>query len=308
MTESLVPDLHGKLAVVTGATDGIGLGLATRLAAAGATVIVPARNAGKAKAAAARIGGDVLTRTVDLSSLASVAAFAETLRRDGRPIDLLINNAGVMTPPTRHVSADGFELQFATNHLGHVALVAGLLPLLVAGRARVTTQTSFAARTGRIDWDDLQSERRYSPMKAYEQSKLAGMLFALELDRRSRTHGWGLTSNVAHPGITSTNLQSSGPNLGRSRRSPMDAIVKRLSRLGLLAQTVDGGLRPALYAATSPDAQGGGFYGPAGFAHLTGPAAAQKIYRSAADPALAARVWDESARLAGVDLATVAAR
>ena len=304
MTESRVPDLHGKLAVVTGATDGIGRGLAARLAAAGATVIIPARNAAKATAAADAMGGDVSTRTLDLSSLTSVAALAETLNREGRPIDLLINNAGVMAPATRHVSADGFELQLATNHLGHVALVAGLMPLLVAGRARVTTQSSFGAKSGRIDFDNAG----YAPMKDYAQSKLALMLFALELDRRSRAHGWGITSNVAHPGLTSTNLQASGPNLGRSRPSPLDAIFKRLSRLGLIVQTVDGGLRPALYAATSPSAEGGRFYGPRGFAHLTGPAAEQKIYKSAAEPALAARVWDESARMAGVEFAPVAAR
>lgn len=303
MTDSRVPDLHGKLAVVTGATDGIGRGLAARLAAAGATVIIPARNAAKAAAAAEAIGGDVSTRTLDLSSLTSVAGLAETLKREGRPIDILINNAGVMAPPTRHVSADGFELQYATNHLGHVALMAGLLPLLIAGRARVTTQTSFGARSSRMDLGDAG----YSPMKDYGRSKLAQMLFALELERRSQAHGWGLTSNVAHPGLTSTNLQASGPTLGSSRPSPLDAIFKRLSRLGLLVQTVDGGLRPALYAATSPSAEGGRFYGPSGFAHLTGPAAEQKIYKSAGDPALAARVWDESIRLAGVEYAPVPA-
>lgn len=304
MTENRVPDLHGKLAVVTGATDGIGRGLAARLAAAGAMVIIPARNPAKAAAVAASIGANASPRTLDLSSLTSVAALAETLNGEGRPIDLLINNAGLMAPATRHTSADGFELQLATNHIGHVALVAGLLPLLIAGRARVTTQTSFGARSGRIDFEAAG----YAPMTDYAQSKLAQMLFALELDRRSRAHGWGITSNVAHPGLVSTNLQASGPNLGRSRPAPLDAIFKRLSRLGLLVQTVDGGLRPALYAATSPDALGGRFYGPRGFTHLTGPAAEQKIYKSASDPALAARVWDESARLAGVEFAPAPAR
>ena len=301
-------DLRGRLAVVTGATDGIGRGLAARLAAAGATVVIPARDPAKAKRVTDEIGGDVSARTLDLASLASVAALAETLKREGRPIDILVNNAAVMAPHTRHETADGFELQFGVNHLGHVALVAGLLPLLAAGRARVTTQSSVVVRTARIDFDDLQSVRSYAPMTVYGQSKLAIMLFALELDRRSRAAGWGLTSNVSHPGLTSTNLQASGPNMGRARRSPLDAIFKRLSRLGLLVQTVDGGLLPALYAATSPDAQGGHFYGPKGFAHFTGPPAEQEIYRPASDLAAASRLWDESARLAGVDLAPAAAQ
>ena len=294
--------------MITGATDGVGRGLAGRFAAAGATVVIPARDPAKAKRVTDEIGGDVSARTVDLASLASVAAFAEALRRAGRPIDILVNNAGVMAPATRHETADGFELQFGVNHLAHVALVAGLLPLLVAGRARVTTQSSIAVRSARIDFDDLQSVRRYKPMTAYGQSKLAVTLFALELDRRSRAAGWGLTSNVSHPGLTSTNLQAAGPNLGRTRPGPMDPIFKRLSRLGLLVQTVDGGLLPALYAATSPDAQGGHFYGPKGFAHLTGPAAEQAIYRPARDLDVAAWVWEESARLAGVDLAPATSR
>jgi NAD(P)-dependent dehydrogenase (short-subunit alcohol dehydrogenase family) len=300
-----VPNLTGKLAVVTGASDGIGLGLAGRLAGAGAEVIMPVRNAAKGAAAAARIRGDVSVRALDLASLESVAALAATLNAEGRPIHLLVNNAGVMMPATRHTTTDSFELQFGTNHLGHVALVARILPLLQAGRARVTTQSSIAARTGKIDFDDLQSERRYSAMRAYNQSKLATMLFALELDRRSRAQGWGITSNVAHPGLTATNLQSAGPNMGRKRPSRLDPIVRWLSRRGLLVQTVDTGLLPALYAVTSPQAQGGHFYGPDGFAHLTGSATEQRVYRSARDEAVAARLWDVSNRLAGVDFAAV---
>jgi NAD(P)-dependent dehydrogenase (short-subunit alcohol dehydrogenase family) len=305
MPDVSVPDLTGKLAVVTGASDGIGLGLAGRLARAGAEVIMPVRNAAKGAAAIARVGGNVSTRTLDLASLESVAALAATLNAEGRPIHLLVNNAAVMMPATRHTTADGFELQFGTNHLGHVALVARILPLLQAGRARVTTQSSIGARSGTIDFDDLQSERRYSPTSAYNQSKLANMLFALELDRRSRAQGWGITSNVAHPGFTSTNLQASGPNLGRKRPSPMDQIFRRLSRWGLLVQTVDTGLLPSLYAVTSPEAQGGHFYGPDGFAHLTGGPTEQKVYASARDEAIAARLWDVSNRLAGVEFAAV---
>jgi NAD(P)-dependent dehydrogenase (short-subunit alcohol dehydrogenase family) len=314
MTRSIkdltVPDLSGTLAVVTGASDGIGLGLAERLARAGAEVILPVRNPAKGDAALARIraaapGDTVSTRPLDLASLASVAALGRALRSEGRPIDLLVNNAAVMAPPDRHVSADGYELQFATNHLGHVALVAHLMPLLCTGGARVTTVSSFAARGGRIAWDDLQSERSYAPMKAYGQSKLALMLFALELDRRSRAEGWGITSNVVHPGLTSTNLQASGPNLGRTRRSPMDPVFRRLSKMGFLVQTVASGLRPALYAATSPAARGGAFYGPGGLGHFTGAPVEQNIYRTARDTADARRIWQVSEQLARVEFATV---
>jgi NAD(P)-dependent dehydrogenase (short-subunit alcohol dehydrogenase family) len=296
-------NLHGKLAVITGASDGIGLGLARRLAGAGAEIIIPVRNAAKGRAAVEKIGGNVSTRTLDLASLASVAALADGLNAEGRPIDILINNAGVMTPPARHVTEDGFELQFGTNHLGHFALVARILPLLIAGRARVTTQVSSGALAGRINWADPQFERGYSPWPAYNQSKLATMLFGLELDRRSRANGWGITSNVAHPGLTWTNLQTAGPTMG-GRRSPLNAVFRRLSKIGWPVQTVEGGLRPALYAATDTAAEGGRFYGPRGPGHLTGAAAEQKIYRSARSEQDAARLWELSLRLAHVAFAT----
>jgi NAD(P)-dependent dehydrogenase (short-subunit alcohol dehydrogenase family) len=292
-------NLQGKLAVVTGASDGIGLGLARRLARAGADVIMPVRNAVKGRAALDTVGGNASLRTVDLSSLSSVAALADSLNAEGRPIDILINNAGVMTPPTRHTTTDGFELQFATNYLGHFALVARILPLLTAGQARVTTQVSYGASAGKMNWADLQFERDYSPWGAYNQSKLATMLFGLELDRRSRANGWGITSNVAHPGLTSTNLQTAGPTMG-GKRSAFDAVFRRLSRLGWPVQTVEGGLRPALYAATDPAAQGGRFYGPRGLNHLTGAATEQKIYRNAGSTQDAARLWDLSLDLAHV--------
>ena len=295
-------NLHGKLAVVTGASDGLGLGLARALARAGAEVIVPVRDAAKGRAALGRIGGTASLRTLDLASLASVAALADTLTAEGRPIHLLINNAAVMTPPARYTTEDGFELQFGINYLGHFALTARILPLLIAGRARVTTQVSSGAMAGRIRWDDLQSERDYSPWGAYNQSKLATMLFGLELDRRSRANGWGLTSNTAHPGMTRTNLQTAGPTMG-GRKSFWDPAFRRLAPLGWPVQTVEGGLRPALYAATDPAAAGGRFYGPRGLGHLTGAPTEQKIYRSARSPRDAARLWDLSAGLAGVEFA-----
>jgi NAD(P)-dependent dehydrogenase (short-subunit alcohol dehydrogenase family) len=305
-----VPGLTGKLAVVTGASDGIGLGLAERLARAGAEVVMPVRNAAKGEAAVARIGlsvpgASVSLRELDLASLASVAAFAEKLIAEGRPIDILVNNAGVMMPPTRHTTADGFELQFGTNHLGHVALVARVLPLLRSGGARVTTMSSGAASTGRINWSDLQSERSYAPIAAYRTSKLANLLFGLELHRRSTAGGWGIVSNVAHPGTTLTNLYTSGPDMGRKKPSPYKAIMTRLARWGLFVQNVDAGVLPALYAATSPQARGGGFYVPDGLGHFTGGPTEQAPYKRARDGAVAARMWEVSERLAQVTFPTV---
>jgi len=300
-----VPDLTGQFVIVTGASDGIGLGLAGRLAAAGADVVLPVRNPTKGAAALARIraatpGANVSTRELDLSSLASVATFSQRLNAEGRPIDLLINNAGVMTPPTRQVTPDGLEVQFGTNYLGPFALVAHLLPLLRAGKARVTSQTSFGAAQGAFNWDDLQWAKKYVPMRAYNQSKLALMVFGLDLDRHSKAGGWGITSNVAHPGITATNLLAAHPEMGRDGDTVAVRMIRRLSRGGVLAQTVEGGLLPALYAATSPRARGGLFYGPSGIAHLAGAPAEQKIYKSATSETDAARLWGISERLAGV--------
>ena len=188
------PDLTGKRAVVTGASSGLGLGLAARLAAAGAEVVLPVRDQANGEAALHCIraevpGADVSLRELDLASLTSVAALADTLTAESRPIHLLINNAGLMRPATRHTTADGLELQFGTNHIGHFALTGRLLPLLTAGGARVPTMTSSAARHGRLNRADLQSEQAYAPVRANNQSKLANLTFALELDRRSRAQG-----------------------------------------------------------------------------------------------------------------------
>ncbi|MEE4544427.1 SDR family oxidoreductase [Streptomyces sp. V4-01] len=308
--DTTVPDLGGRLAVVTGGSDGLGLGLARRLAAAGAEVVLPVRNEAKGAAALERIraavpAAEVSLRTLDLASLDSVAALAGGLLAEGRPVDLLVLNAGVMAPPVRHVTSDGFELQFGTNHLGHFALAARLLPLLTAGAgrggARVVSHTSIAARQGALAWDDLDHERNYTPWKTYNQSKLAVALFGLELQRRSAAAGWGITSEIAHPGLTSTNLQASGPGMGRSRPARIDAVFSGLARLGLFVQGVDDGLRPALYAATAPGAPGGGFYGPGGVGQFSGRPVPLRYYRSMRDEAAAARLWEVSERLTGVD-------
>jgi NAD(P)-dependent dehydrogenase (short-subunit alcohol dehydrogenase family) len=308
-----IPSQAGKLAVVTGASDGLGLQIAIRLAAAGAELVLPVRNQRKGAAAverirAAALRAKVVTMDLDLASLESVHALGDRLLADGRPIDILINNAGVMTPPTRHETQDGFELQFGTNFLGHFALTAHLFPLLSAGSARVTTLSALAARSGAIQWDDLQYQGKYEAMKAYGQSKLAQMLFALELDRRSRAAGWGIASNTAHPGLTVTNLQTSGWNLGSEKTSVRTTVFRQAPKVfPFMVQRPETGALPALYAATSPDARGGGFYGPDGFAHLTGGPTEQKLYGTAEDTDAAARIWAEGERLAEVGFPAVAA-
>jgi NAD(P)-dependent dehydrogenase (short-subunit alcohol dehydrogenase family) len=307
-----LPDLAGRRAIVTGASDGIGLGIAHRLAAAGAEVLLPVRNRTKGQAALDRIRREhpraqVSLRNLDLSSLSSVAALGEQLRAERRPIHLLVNNAGVMTPPERRLTADGFELQLGTNHLGHVALVAHLLPLLSAGRARVTSQISVSARNGEVNWSDVNWETFYDGRRAYSQSKIAFGLFGLELDRRSRAGGWGITSNLSHPGVAPTSLLIARPELGRERDTPQIAIIRRLSRAGILLGTVDSAQLPALLAATSPQSHGGRLYGPAGPGNLGGRPTEHALFRPLRDTDAAERVWRISEELAGVSFATPAA-
>lgn len=305
-----IPDLSGKLAVVTGASDGMGLGMASRLAAAGAEVIMPVRNPRKGETAITKIrasvpAAKVSLRDLDLSSLTSVAALGDTLREEGRPIHLLINNAGVMTPPDRQTTADGFELQFGTNHLGHFALVAHLMPLLRAGRARVTSQVSIAANQGSINWDDLNWERSYDGQRAYSQSKIAFGLFGLELDRRSRAGGWGITSNLSHPGVAPTNLLAARPELGRGEEVPARRMIRFLSERGILLGTVETAKLPALMAATDPSSKPGGFYGPSWPGRVGGPPAEQKLYSRLRSTDEAARVWDVSEQLTRTAISAV---
>jgi len=304
-----VPDLSGRLAVVTGSNSGLGFGLARRLSAAGADVVMAIRNRAKGEAAIDEIRATVpnakLTiKPLDLSSLAGVAALGEELNADGRPIDILVNNAGVMTPPQRDTTTDGFELQFGSNHLGHFALTAHLLPLLrAADQARVVSLSSLAARRGRIHFDDPQFEKSYTPMQAYGQSKLAVLMFARELDRRSKEAGWGIVSNAAHPGLTKTNLQISGPSRGRAKPSTMERLYTLSWRLTpFLWQEIDEGILPALYAATSPQAEGGAFYGPHGIYEAAGGGVtAAKVPARARDDADWRQPWELSERLTGVN-------
>ncbi|MES2092419.1 MAG: SDR family oxidoreductase [Actinomycetota bacterium] len=309
LSDILVPDLSGRLAVVTGANSGLGFALTARLAAAGAEVVLAVRNWGKGEEAVARIRAEIPTARLrmlplDLSSLDSIASFAALLSAEGRPLDLLINNAGVMMPPQRGTTQDGFELQFGSNYLGHFALTAHLLPRLrEAESPRVVSLSSLLARAGRFDWENLQAERRYRPSVAYGLSKLSMLVFARELQRRSDAGGWGIRSLAAHPGSTRTNLQVTGPQSGGGSGGAMAAYLKLTSGIPWLWQQAPQGILPALYAATGADAAGGTYYGPGGFAELTGPpkpAAVPKRARSAAD---AAHLWTVSEQLTGVSFA-----
>lgn len=302
-----VPDLSGRRAVVTGASDGMGLAIATRLAAAGAEVLLPVRNPDKGEAARATIVAQVpharvTLRDLDLSSLASIARLGDTLLEEGEPIHLLINNAGVMTPPSRQSTEDDFELQLGTNHLGHFALVGRLLPLLRAGGARVTSQISIAASRGSINWPDLNWRTSYDGMGAYSQSKLAFGMFGLELQRRSVTNGWGITSNLSHPGVAPTSLLAARPELGRTEDTVAVKVIRALSKRGLIVGTVQSAGLPALYAATSPDAHGGRLYGPKGLGHLGGPPAEQKLYSRLDSPDDARRIWEQSEDLTRIHI------
>lgn len=303
-----IPDLTGKRTVLTGGSDGMGLVIATRLAAAGAEVILPVRNPRKGEAALATIRerapkAAVSLRDLDLSSLESVAALGETLRSEGDPIHVLIGNAGIMHPPERQTTKDGFELQFGTNHLGHAALIGHLLPLLRAGEARVTLQISIAANQGAMNWDDPNWERSYDSMGAYSHSKIAFGLFGLELDRRSREAGWGITANLSHPGVAPTSLLDVRPEIGRTRAVRARGLITLLSRVGILGTVASAGL-PALMAATAPGDQGGKFFGPSGFRGLGGAPSEQRLYSRLRGAEDARRVWDLTQQLTRVPFPT----
>lgn len=298
-----IPDQTGKLAVVTGATGGLGLEAALGLARAGADVILAARNADKGRAAEDLIrrrvpGARVRFEPVDLASLASVQAFAERMIWEGRPIDMLINNAGVMDLPTRRTTADGHEMQFGVNYLSHFALAARLLPLLTAGKARVVQLSSVAHRGGRIAIEDLNAERSYRSWAIYQQSKLAMLMFAIELQRRSEANGWGLTSVAAHPGVARTDLVANGAGTER----PLRTMITR-ALIGALGHSAAAGALPVLMAATLPGATPGGYYGPQGPGETRGRPGVARIDRAATDAQMAARLWAESERLTGVAFA-----
>src|SRR6202795_174413 len=302
-----IPPQAGKLAVVTGATGGLGYQTAMRLAQAGAEVALTGRHEAQGREAVSRIPNQfpdakISFEALDLANLASVADFARRFATAHASLDLLINNAGVMALPTRQTTVDGFEMQFGTNYLGHYALTAQLLPLLRRGHEpRVVNLSSIAHRTGFIHFSDLQGERLYSPWKAYNQSKLAMLMFALELQRRSDAGGWNLMSNAAHPGYARTDLIANGPGA-----SGLLWQINKLLRPYVSQSAAEGAL-PTLFAATSPEAKAAGYYGPNGFYELKGPPVPAKIMPQAKDAAAAARLWDVSSALTGVSFEQVAA-
>ncbi len=284
-----IPDLAGQTAIVTGASSGIGLETAKALAGHGARVILAVRDEAKGRAAASTLpaSAEKEVRPLDLASLDSVRAFGRDWA--GQPVDLLINNAGVMIPPLSRTT-DGFELQLGTNHLGHFALTNLLLPSITG---RVVTVSSGAHHSGRIDFDDLNWERRrYRRWRAYGQSKLANLLFTAELQRRLTEAGSKVRSLAAHPGYAATNLQSHSGS--RLMEFAMGSLGNRL-----LAQDAAAGALPTLYAATA-DLPGNTFVGPSGFAGLRGAPAPCPRSRAARDPETARRLWQVSETLTGV--------
>lgn len=294
-----IPAQDGRIFLVTGGTSGMGYEDAKALAGAGAQVVIAARNPERGQDAIARIrqahpNADVRFEAVDLADLASVRALGERLSASLPRLDGLINNAAIMAPPERTVSADGFEAQLATNYIGHFALTAQLLPLLRRSDApRVVTLSSIAAARGRIDFDDLQAERAYDPYAQYAQSKLACLMFAFELQRRSDAAGWGIASFAAHPGVAVTELVRRGPGLD-------SAFGRDWARDREDYHSAADGAIPTLYAATAAEAQPGGYYGPTGDDEHRGPLGLARVPEAARDQDAAARLWEATERLAGV--------
>jgi NAD(P)-dependent dehydrogenase (short-subunit alcohol dehydrogenase family) len=306
-TTADIPALSGMTAIVTGATGGLGYETAMALAGAGAIVILTGRSDAKGLRAIEGIcerfpNALIAYEHLDLASLASVADFARRFAAGNEQLDLLVNNAGVMALPKRLQTEDGFEMQLGTNYLGHYALTARLLPQLRRAKApRVVNLSSLAHRSGAINFDDLQGKLSYRPWRAYCRSKLAMLMFSLELQRRSLAAGWGVMSLAAHPGYARTDLIANGPGA--------NSLSSQAGRLlqPLISQSAAEGALPTLFAATSPAAEPGGYYGPNGFYELKGPPTLAKIMPQAKDFAAAAMLWDVSAMLTGVSFDEIAA-
>ena len=304
-----IPDQTGRTAVVTGANSGLGLVTSRELARANATVVMACRDPGRGEQARAEVmavapGAEVALERLDLAALASVREFAAKVARDRGRIDILVNNAGVMGPP-RGETADGFELQLGTNHLGHFALTGLLLDALLAAPAgRVATVTSPMHRVGRIDFDDLQRERGYNRWLAYGQSKLANLLFARELQARLAKAGAGTLSVAAHPGYAATHLQSTGPGAGGGLMARVWTGVLAIGNR-VYAQSEEIGALPQLYAATAPEVPGGALVGPSSFDQMRGHPKLVGSGRAGSDMEVARRLFDVSAELTGVDYAAL---
>lgn len=295
-----IPDLTGRRALVTGANSGLGYATALELARAGCAVVMASRDSVRGGEAVRQVqmaapSADVKLARLDLADLSSVRACAEGL--DGQPLDILVNNAGVMAVP-RRVTVDGFELQLATNHLGHFALTGLLLPALLARpRSRVVTISSIAHWMGSLDFDNLMGEHGYQPWTAYAQSKLANLLFMRELHRRASEAGLDLVSTAAHPGLSTTNLYRRGPGGARNWFG-----LKNLGRPGtrLFGQNASQGALPQLYAATAPGVRGAEYFGPGGPAEFRGKPKRVRMSKNAQDAVAAQRLWQVSEQLTGV--------
>jgi protochlorophyllide reductase len=306
-TTASIPDQTGRVALVTGANSGLGFETARALAAKGATVVMGCRSPRKAEEARAQLlaelthpsqddaHGPLDLLSIDLADLASVRSAAATFSERYGRLDLLINNAGVMGPP-RTLTRDGFELQFGTNHLGHFALTLQLLPLLRRQEgARVVFVTSGAQYFGRIAFDDLQGERSYDRWRAYSQSKLANVMTALELQERLRAQGSAVLALAAHPGLACTNLQPASVAMNGSK---LEAWAYRL--MDPLFQSAAMGALPQLFAATVPEAQPGGHYGPDQWGGMRGHPAPVRVAPSALHVEQRARLWQVSEELCGM--------
>ncbi len=295
----LMPDLSGKQAIVTGASSGLGFESARALAAKGASVVLAVRDTARGDAAAAKIRAEhaaakLTVSHLDLARLASVRDFAERMADTLARLDILLNNAGLGLQSTRAVTVDGFERQFATNHLGHFALTGLLVPaLLRAPTPRVVTIASIAHRGGAIALDDLQSERPYTGRRAYGQSKLANIMFALELDRRARQQNSRLLSVAAHPGVATTGFMAATEKPG---------LVASLAQfaISIFGHTAVAGALPGLYAATMPGVLGGQYWGPDGFMEIRGTPALARLAPQAQDKAMWSKLWSASEELTGV--------
>lgn len=291
-----IPPQRNHIFLVTGGTSGIGFETAKALAASGAQVVIAARNAEHGREAIASIlqatpDARVRFEKLDLGDLASVRDLGAHLRATLPRLDGLINNAGIMEPPEREISKDGFEMQFAVNYLGHFVLTAELLPLLRQSDApRVVTLSSIAARQGAIHFDDLQFEKEYDSMGAYSQSKLACLMFGLELQRRSDANGWRIRSIVSHPGVSKTNLIVDRDGFGGFMRRHMSWVM--------FQPAADGAI-PTLYAATDPQARGGAYYGPTGMMEMRGDLGLARVPEAATDRQAIARLWTVSETLSG---------
>lgn len=301
-TAASIPDQTGRIAIVTGANSGTGFAACQALAAKGATVVMACRSKSRGQESLDRIksaqpNARVELRSLDLADLASVRSFAQGFIDSHPHLDLLLNNAGIMGLPQARTQ-DGFELQFGTNHLGHFVLTSLLLDRLKStSGSRVVTMTSLMHAQGKIDLDDLNFERRkYDKWKAYSQSKLANILFGLELQRRLHSKGLKPQSLVAHPGVADTNLI-----VGEARAKGSAALAKLSGFIGgIVGQPADRAALPMLFAATDPAAEGGRHYGPDGFKEMRGYPTEARSSRAAQDAQLAEALWRASEQLTGV--------